>query len=150
MENNSMAGTFPLRRSSPLPTGSIRSRSWKTFRENFCPRFIVALPRTTEPQTKRAIAFLFSVQKNIFAKLHEDESKSCAVISYPTGYRAPTFGVQTNGSIVVQGSRERTRRENEFFFPLSFFPPSPPPQCFRLQPPRAPLEDIENNQGKNA
>lgn len=124
-----MAGTFPLRRSSPLPTGSIRSRmaSWKAFRENFCPRFIVPLPRTTEPQTKRAIAFLSPVQKNIFAKLQEDESKSCAVISYPTDYRAPTFRVQTNGSIVVQGSRERTRRENEFFFPslsLSLFFPS--------------------------
>lgn len=74
------------RHSSPLPTGSFRSRmtSSKTFRENFCPLFIVARPRTSEPETKRADrgrshsrSFLPCVQKNIFRQTPTTICKSC-------------------------------------------------------------------------
>lgn len=112
-------GRFRRRSSSPLPTGSFRSRmpSLKAFRENFCPRFIgCTRPRTIEPQTKRADRGrrrLLPVQKNIFRETLTTIRKSC--LWFPTR-ATPNF--QTNRIDCCSGISS--------FFPLSlFFPPSP-------------------------
>lgn len=134
-------GRFRRRSSSPLPTGSFRSRmpSLKAFRENFCPRFIgCTRPRTIEPQTKRADRGrrrLLPVQKNIFRETLTTIRKSC--LWFPT--RAiPNFRRSNQSDRLLFG-------DLEFFSSLSFFP-SLFLQFFRLQPSRAPLEDIEDNQ----
>lgn len=93
-----------------------------------------------EDGATRGLSFPAS-RKIFFAKLRQRFVK-VAVISYSSDRCAPTFDVQTNRIDCCSG----ISRANEFFFlSLFFFLPSPH-QFFRLQPSRAPLEDIEDNQ----
>lgn len=131
-------GRFRRRSSSPLPTGSFDHgcRVWKRSARTSVHVLSVAHGHARS-SLKRSVPIedggdSFLSRKIFFAKLWQRFVKvACDFLLE----RPQTF--KPIGSIVVRGSRV-------FFLSLFFFSLSP--QFFRLQPSRAPLEDIENNQ----